>query len=187
MKKLMTVLLIAAVTVSFVGITHAEDHGQYVLAVKAPKFSIGQGYQIELKGCYFSMTDYAQKWAYFGLKKGVATAYVGHVSDWAPETVAFTALKIAPTITGPWTGLTDFHFIKNGDDLDLYDWSTIEYNTMLDGKPVYIGPQVELIRTAGITKCWAGIHIGSPDLVEVGIYYHEKGDWALRTMFVVQL
>ncbi len=189
MRKLVTVLTVVCLIFAMTAMVKAEDRAQYLFTAKAPNLDLGHNVNITAKFSMFMMTDYSQKWAYLGLNMGLVDGYIGMVSDWAAEGSFFTGAKLNSTLGGNWIYLTDHTFIydKGNSLFDYFSWSTVEYNFMIKDRSVYFGPQFEVVRVAGHAKSWVGVHIGLPDLVEFGVYYHDANDYAVRASYTVVL
>lgn len=182
MKKL--VVLLTLCVAIFVGIASttaycSNDHGQYCLTVKTEPMNFGS-IQYTPKFQWFSTTELSQKWFFpVYASKGSFSLFGGFISQWADETVGFTGVKYG-TNFGNFSVCIDNNFVFNEVHVDYCNWSTVEYNTSIDGKPIYFGPQAETIRSGGETNTWWGFHAGSPDAVEVGYYYNDAYGWNIR-------
>lgn len=192
MKKLFTLFTVVVVAFCAMALpTFAADRGQYLITVKSPSLALGDNLDYSAKFAWFDMTQYSQKWFYLGnLHSGSFTGFGGMVSDWSEEACGFAGVKFAPApfgSNGTWSVLTDNTAIFNDGETDLFSWSTVEYNFMVDERPIYFGPHAEVVKTGGITRAWGGVHVGTPDLLEIGVYYHEKDDWSLRGSLTILL
>ncbi len=180
--------LIVVVLVLCTAAVSTADHGQYTVTLKTANLAVGNGWQYSAKYNEFKMTGYSQHWFFpVILKHQAVTGFAGMLSGWSDEAIAFAGIKFAPDLNKRLSLTVDQTVISNHGDDDLYNWTSLEYNTAINGTKLFFGPHLEMVKTAGIARVWTGIHVGTPNLLEIGTYYHSRDNWAIRGSLTILL